>query len=155
MTDQKLLPVQSFPYLTVAPDRRPQQKVHKNIGQAKNAISYRASMTYKRALPKDCQIYEWKNDKWTLLWDIPAGTRVDDMPWNKKTPVEKIKPVRQPWHDAKMGEVWAVSHDNGDQYAYRVIRKFGVSTFEFVDGETNFPVTDSDITSARRIWPEK
>lgn len=80
--NQKLLPVQTFPYLTVIPDRIPQQKVHKNIGQAKNAVSYRASLHYKRGIPNDCQVYEWKDSQWVILWDIPAGTEVDEMPWN-------------------------------------------------------------------------
>jgi hypothetical protein len=58
------------------------------------------------------------------------------------------------WHDAKAGELWAVSHDGGDEYPYRVDAEFGRPTFEYVDGLSNFPVADPRITSGRRIWPE-
>jgi hypothetical protein len=75
------MPVKSFPYLTVIPDRRPVQKVHTGLGQAKNAILFR---DYGRGIPRDCQVYEWSNEGWTLLWDIPAGATRDEMPWNVK-----------------------------------------------------------------------
>jgi len=82
VTSPKLLPEQTFPYLTVIPDRRPVQKVHRNIGQAKNAVSYRDS--FYTGIPCDIQVYEWKRDHWTLLWDIPAGTKSSQMPWKIK-----------------------------------------------------------------------
>lgn len=91
--DTNLAPVavKVSPYLTVIPDRRPKQKTHANLGQAKNAIQYRmrSNVTYI-----DMAVYEWKNDEWSLLWEIPKGTGKDDLPWNLDKPLSVYRVER-------------------------------------------------------------
>lgn len=61
-----------------------------------------------------------------------------------------------PWHDAKPGEVWVLTTENvGDEVAARVANVNHQIVFEYVTSPaTRFPVTDSRVESARRIWPE-
>lgn len=62
-------------------------------------------------------------------------------------------PEVKPWHDAKRGEVWAVTETNGEAL-YRVS---GWGRFEQVsgdDGLLSMPVSHVSITDARRVWPE-
>jgi hypothetical protein len=81
-----LKPAISTPYLSVCPDRSPRQKVHTNLGHAKNAVAYRDQ--WGHGLHAACQIYEWKDNEWSLLYDVPAGTRSNNMPWHDQ---EKLK----------------------------------------------------------------
>jgi hypothetical protein len=60
----------------------------------------------------------------------------------------------KPWHAARKGELWVVIYDGGQEFAYRVITKGGGPTFEYIEGLSSFSVTDSNITSAHRIYPE-
>jgi len=80
--DPRLSPIKATPYLSVIPDRHPRQKVHANLGHAKNAVIYRDQ--WRRGIPEDCVIFEWKNDQWQVLYEIPKGTRGDAMPWQVK-----------------------------------------------------------------------
>lgn len=92
-----LKPAISTPYLSVCPDRRPQQKVHTNLGHAKNAVAYRDN--WGRGLADDCQIYEWHEDSWSLLYDVPAGTRSRNMPWHDQ---EKLKVAESTARETKI-----------------------------------------------------
>jgi hypothetical protein len=80
--DPRLSPARATPYLTVIPDRLPKQKVHASLGHAKNAINYRDQ--WRTGIPSDCVIFEWKDDAWQVLYEIPKGTHGGDMPWNKE-----------------------------------------------------------------------
>lgn len=80
--DTPLQPAQATPYLTVIPDRLPKQKVHTNLGHAKNAINYRTD-AWGQGTPSECLLYEWKDDEWQLLYRVPAGTSKKNLPWNK------------------------------------------------------------------------
>lgn len=69
------------PYLTILPYRSPEQKIHTTLGSAKSAVSYNCGD--RRGTNQDMAIYEWKNDEWVLLWEIPEGTMYEDLPWRK------------------------------------------------------------------------
>jgi hypothetical protein len=70
------------PYLTLIPDRAPKQKAHMSLGQAKKAVLYRL---HREALSIECLVYQWDSAKgWVKMWDIPRGTRREDMPWNSQ-----------------------------------------------------------------------
>lgn len=57
----------------------------------------------------------------------------------------------RPWHDAKPGEVWAITTENvADEVAVQVTPE---GTFQYNDGYA-WPITDLPIDSARRIFPE-
>lgn len=61
-------------------------------------------------------------------------------------------PERKPWHEAKHGEVWAVTETSGEAL-YRVT---GWGRFEQVSGDNarlSMPITHWSITAARRVWP--
>lgn len=68
-------------YLTIIPRRWPEQKMHADLGHAKSAVSYNCG--HRRGTNQDMAIYEWKNDEWVLLWEIPEGTEYEDLPWRK------------------------------------------------------------------------
>jgi hypothetical protein len=72
--------VKSRPYLTIIPNRIPQQKTHTSLGNAKNAISYKVE---RNGTQWDMAVYEWVDGEWSLLWDIPEGTKEHELPWRK------------------------------------------------------------------------
>lgn len=83
MSTPTLLPaIKVYPYLTICPDRRPKQKVHTSLGHAKNAIIARDN--WGVGLREDCAIYEWQDNQWHLLFEIPKGTCSRSMPWHNK-----------------------------------------------------------------------
>lgn len=64
-------------------------------------------------------------------------------------------PESKLWHDAKPGEVWAVSLPQEERACAVAERLHEPNTFVDPAGRLpGLPVTDPDITSARRIWPE-
>jgi hypothetical protein len=70
-------------YLTHISDRHPAYKFHTDIGKAKNALGYDG---YRGA--RGGRIWEWQFSdtmlrwEWVLLFDIPRGTKRDNLPWN-------------------------------------------------------------------------
>lgn len=66
-----------FDYMTVIPGRRVETKVHRTLGQAKNAIlgSYRKGTSF---------LYERHGIQWVPLYIIDKDVLDGDMPW--KTP---------------------------------------------------------------------
>ena len=63
-------------------------------------------------------------------------------------------PESKPWHDAKEGEVWAVTVGVGPTFAAKVETDAGFPRFiDLADDMSYGP--RSGITSARRIWPEE
>ena len=62
----------------------------------------------------------------------------------------------KPWHDAKEGEVWVFTTDEGTFPAF-VETRFGDDgpALTFDSSTTEYALTDSGITAARRIWPEE
>lgn len=81
-------------FLTYISDRTPEYKHHKNLGQAKNAVSYGGYRWTRGG-----QIWEWQDtsaleeyDKfeWVLLYDIKRGTPQDDLPWNAEKVARRI-----------------------------------------------------------------
>lgn len=57
-------------------------------------------------------------------------------------------PEEKPWHSAKSGEAWVITY-GGEEYA---VISDGASFLWEAGSEQ--PITDTRITSARRIWPE-
>jgi hypothetical protein len=77
---------QARPYLTIIPNRSPREKTHVNIGHAKNAVqakmSYRGAYGYANyQTTVHIAVYEWLDNQWSLLWDIPSGTPESKLPW--------------------------------------------------------------------------
>lgn len=69
------------PYLTIIPDRSPVKKAHESLGQAQKAIVFRARAS--KGLTSKCSVYKWADGKgWDSLWEFPAGTRKEDLPWH-------------------------------------------------------------------------
>lgn len=66
------------PYLSIIPDRSPRKKAHESLGQAKKAVLYRLS---SNELQVPCIVYEWKDNTWTELWRVEAGTKRSELPW--------------------------------------------------------------------------
>lgn len=62
-------------------------------------------------------------------------------------------PEPKPWQNAKPGEVWVLWTADGEDAAYSVmsVRESGI-VFESHEGR--YSLGDTDITNARRIWPE-
>jgi hypothetical protein len=74
-----------FKAMTVIPWRSPVQKAHSSMGYAKAAINARVySSGYGGGgAACDMQVFELVDNEWKLLWDIPKGTKKQDLPWNK------------------------------------------------------------------------
>jgi hypothetical protein len=73
--------VKSRPYLSIIPTRSPEQKTHTSLGHAKNAVNNKIWSGYSHR--HDMAIYEWVDNDWKLLYDIPAGTTENNLPWRK------------------------------------------------------------------------
>lgn len=58
-----------FPFLTVIPGRRPQQKMHTSVGHAKNAFQDTGYGRHRTG-----QLYKWSGEGWELLYDVPEQT---------------------------------------------------------------------------------
>lgn len=67
-----------MPYLSIIPNRRPEQKTHTNIGHAKNAVNDKLGY---RGASCDMQIFEYRDNGWELLYDIKKGDL--EPPWRK------------------------------------------------------------------------
>lgn len=65
-------------YKTVVPARWPESKLHEKLGAAKGAL------TYSNWGTRGGQLYELRAGQWNLLFDVPRGTPLEDMPWKKK-----------------------------------------------------------------------
>lgn len=76
------------PYLSIIPTRRPMQKTHANIGHAKNAVNGKIA-SYSRGAECDMQIFEFKDDGWSLLYDIKKGDI--EPPWREGELAEKAR----------------------------------------------------------------
>lgn len=69
------------PYLTIIPTRRPVQKLHANLGHAKNAIN-NACYNYSNKAYDDLELWQWSAEGgWELLHFIKAGTGRGQLPW--------------------------------------------------------------------------
>lgn len=76
MSDKRLIPPVSTPYLTVILDRRPVQKVHTKLAHAKLAFDqFEGGGLYPGRWGK---IYEQKDGEWVLLYDIPEPIAVEE-----------------------------------------------------------------------------
>lgn len=62
-------------------------------------------------------------------------------------------PVQKPWHDAKPGEVWALTY-GGQETAHVWTDRWAGQGNAFVSDRAIVEAKDPDITAARRIWPE-
>lgn len=81
------LPVRPTPYMSVVPERRPEQKAHMSIGHAKSAVGAKLN-NYGHGSSYDMAIYEWKDNGWELLYDVPKGTSV--APWHEESEKERV-----------------------------------------------------------------
>lgn len=65
-------------------------------------------------------------------------------------------PEPKPWHDAKPGEVWALTTDaESGEHAWGVDPDYRGGRFVYIGGLSNLPTDHPDITAGRRIWPEE
>jgi len=62
-------------------------------------------------------------------------------------------PEPKPWHDAKPGEVWALTM-NGEEWAWGVGTGVDAGKFIYAGGDSNVPLTWPEITAGHRIYPE-
>ena len=62
-------------------------------------------------------------------------------------------PEPKPWHDAKPGEVWALTY-GGQETAHVWTDRWAGQGNAFVSDRAIVESDDPDITAARRIWPE-
>lgn len=81
------------PVMTNIPLRNPQWKQHRNIGQAKSAITNSVSgsngpgsgyYSHKNDEDNPLQVYELVDGDWKLLWEIQRRTPKSELPWNKE-----------------------------------------------------------------------
>ena len=68
-------------HFSVIEGRNPYIKMHKNLGQAKNAVGIAWSYPHVRG----GQIWKLtpEGEDNILLFDVPKGTRKDDLPWRQ------------------------------------------------------------------------
>lgn len=93
-------------------------------------------------------INEGKGISSSIIIRRDIGTRNPDHPSTKAARAFfDAHPERKPWHDAKPGEVWAVTIDG-------VERALLVEHEQFTDGNEGWYFAEPEITAARRIWPE-
>lgn len=74
-----------MPYLTVIEGRKPKQKLHKRISDAKNAfdtpkpnpVLYGGNKHQRNYTHGWGQLYEWVDGEWKLLYDVRQPTAED------------------------------------------------------------------------------
>lgn len=72
-------PFDGAPYLTIVPNRTPREKVHKNLGLAKGAISHHTAYgSYYEFV-----MYKFVDGRWVRILTVPRGTKSEDLPWRK------------------------------------------------------------------------
>lgn len=81
-TDLKPKTPAAPPFLTIIPSREPREKVHLNIGHAKNAVSQKVH--YTRGAWTDMAIFRQNDGEWQLLYAIDEGTQYEGVPWVKE-----------------------------------------------------------------------
>jgi len=72
-----------FKAMTVIPWRTPVQKAHSSMGYAKAAINARIYGSAGAAC--EMHLYELVDGEWKLLYEIPKGTKYEELPWKSAT----------------------------------------------------------------------
>lgn len=73
-------------------------------------------------------------------------------PWRKAARAYlKEHPIKQPWHDAKRGEVWLL--EIGSKHMPAIVMN-GLRGLEFQADDLVYSLDSAHITNGRRIWPE-
>ncbi|MCE0510875.1 hypothetical protein LVJ59_17650 [Microbacterium sp. KKR3/1] len=99
-----------------------------------------------------------------ILHEPTMGTTTWERSWRdaRSTPDEAglayfdAHPERKPWHEAKPGEVWALTtNQHAEEWAAKVSTdQEGVLIFELILSEMKFRIDDELFISGRKIWPE-
>lgn len=108
-----------MPYLTIIPSRRPEQKLHANIGHAKNAIT--GKFWYNGA-ESDMQLLEYVDGEWKVLYEVKQGDRV--APWQVeklKKQAEKKEKAEREFAQKQNAEAIRVAKANARRYYENVI----------------------------------
>lgn len=96
----ELMSIPATPYLSVVIGRKPEQKLHKRLSDAKNAFDtpkpnldvpypYRFGHSFTHGWGA---LYEQKDGKWELLYEIPKPTEADGYEGKHRTEYET-----RPW----------------------------------------------------------
>ena len=91
-----VLPFIPVPFMTVIPGRRPEQKVHKRLSDAKNAFAtpkpnkfFRKGKFAYGTTHGWGQLYEFKDGDWQLLYEVPQPTdehEIGEYPYRESRP---------------------------------------------------------------------
>lgn len=94
-------PLRPQPYMSVVPNRSPEQKAHMSLGHAKSAVGSKINQ-YGHGSYYDMAIYEWKDGDWEILYDVPKGTKV--APWHEESEKERIAKAEAAQERARVAE---------------------------------------------------
>lgn len=73
-----------YQYATFVEDRRPQFKIHRTVGLAHGAVSYRTTQTqYQVTMTANCAVYRRVDDEWRILYSFKRGATLRCLPWQK------------------------------------------------------------------------
>lgn len=73
-----------YQFATFVSDRRPQFKIHRTLGQAHGAISYRTrTANYRVTVVADCAVYRRVADEWQIVYAFNRGSVWRCLPWQK------------------------------------------------------------------------
>lgn len=81
-------------------------------------------------------------------------------PWRKAARAYlKEHPIKQPWHDARDGEAWLITNQEGETVVTLCVDIDGQKTFNRFNSDLGeiweTEITAPTITTAKRIWPEE
>lgn len=89
MTLPNKLPVElrnpdEYQFATFIADRSPQFKIHRTVGLAHGAISYRTqSRNFSLVMTSDCALYRRVGDEWRAVYSFKFGSELRCLPWQK------------------------------------------------------------------------
>lgn len=119
-------PLRPQPYMSVVPGRSPEQKAHMTLGHAKSAVG--AKLNAYRGSYYDMAIYEWKNNGWELLYDIPKGTKV--APWKLQSEKERLARAAAAQDRARVAEQRRVENAAKEAYNAYLADEHSIYTSE-------------------------
>jgi hypothetical protein len=75
---------EEYQFATFIADRQPQFKIHRTVGLAHGAITYRTrSRNYTLVMTSDCALYRRVGQEWRVVYSFNCNMELRCLPWQK------------------------------------------------------------------------
>jgi hypothetical protein len=96
-------------------------RTHDTIGGAKQSLVHQA-FNWRTGAHTNAKLLEMVNGEWYVLYDIPTGTKLDELPWKKKQYVDtsygmnRYYNEKPTWGNKEYGEVYRTKPMDVEEY---------------------------------------